>query len=105
MCGGGFSPPTQKIGHVVMVGVWWNVIDVLVCLLVLSRLCCTSSIVCEIPVGLVKISRRKGILEEQDGVVVGVFWPLSASGPLSILNTDFGSSCHTPKAHCMLRVE
>ena len=38
----------QEVGCVVVVGVWWNAIDVIVCLLVLSRLCC---IVCELPVG------------------------------------------------------
>ena len=35
LCGGGFAPPTQEVGGVVVMGVWWNVI---VCLLVLSRL-------------------------------------------------------------------
>ena len=33
-----------------MVGVWWNVIDVIVCLLVLTRLCCIIGIVCGLPV-------------------------------------------------------
>ena len=79
----------------VVVGVWWNVIDVLVCLLVLTRLCCIIGIVCGLPVGFrwsVEISWRMGLLEEQDGAVVGVFLPLPsgpASGPLSILNAHF----------------
>ena len=60
-------------GFVVVVGVWWNIIDVIVCLLVLSRLCCG------LPVGFgwsVKISCRMGVLEEQHGAVVCVFRPL-----------------------------
>ena len=36
--GDGFDPPTQEVGCVAVVGVWWNAIDVP---LVLSRLCCT----------------------------------------------------------------
>ena len=35
----------QEVDCVVMVVVWWNVIDVLVWLLVLSRVYCTSGIV------------------------------------------------------------
>ena len=54
MCGGGFAPTTQKV--------WW-VIDVIVCLLVV---CCTIVLVCGLP------SRKTGLLEEQDGAVVGV---------------------------------
>ena len=34
MCGGGLAPPTQEVDLVVVVGVWWNVIDVIVYLLV-----------------------------------------------------------------------
>ena len=45
LCGGGFVPPTQEV---VVVGV---VIDVIVCLLVLSKLWCTIGIVCGLPVG------------------------------------------------------
>ena len=51
---------------------WWNVIDVLVCLLVLTRLCCIIGIVCGLPVGFrwsVEISWRMGLLKEQDGAV------------------------------------
>ena len=40
------APPSQEVGCVVVVGVWWNVINVIVCLLVLTRLCCTIGIVC-----------------------------------------------------------
>ena len=47
LCGGGLAPPTQEVGSVVVVGVWWNVI---VCLLVLTRLCHTISTVCGLPV-------------------------------------------------------
>ena len=52
-----------------------DVIDVIVCLLVLSRLSCT---VCGLPVGSwwsVKISWGVSVLEEEDSAVVGVFWP------------------------------
>ena len=41
LCGGGLAPPTQEVGCVVVV------IDVIVCLLVLTRLCCTT--VCGLP--------------------------------------------------------
>ena len=34
----------------VVVGVWWDVIDVIVYFLVLTRLCCTIDIVCTLPV-------------------------------------------------------
>ena len=66
-----------------MVGVWWNVIDVIVCLLVLTRLCCIIGHCLWTSSGR---SKRLGEWEEQDGVVVGVFCPLPYSGPLSILN-------------------
>ena len=54
----------------VVVGVWWNVIDVIVWHAI--------GIVCGLLVGFqwsITISWRMGVLEEQDGVVVGVFWP------------------------------
>ena len=60
-------------------GLLWSGI---VCILVLSRQCCISGIVCGHLVGFqwpVKISRRKGVLEEQDGGVVG----MSAPSPLA----------------------
>ena len=58
----------------------------------LTRLCCIFGIVCGLPVGFrcsVEISWRMDLLEKQDGAVVGVFWTLPASGPLSILNAHF----------------
>ena len=64
LCGGGFAPPMQEVGFVVVVVVWWNVTDVIVWLLVLSRMCCTSGIVCGLPMGFwwsVKISWRMGL--------------------------------------------
>ena len=82
----------QEVGCVVVVGVWWNVINVIVCLLVLTRLCCTIGIVCGLLVGYqwsVEISWRMGLLAEEDGAV---FWPLPsglASSPLSILDAHF----------------
>ena len=78
-----------------------DTIDI-VCLLVLSRLCCTIGIVCGLPVGFrwsVEISFRTGLLKEQDGAVVGVFWPLSsvpASGPLSVLKYTLLALAATP---------
>ena len=42
-----------------------------------------------------------GVLEAQDGVIVGVVWPLSsslASGPLTILMNTSGLDSHTPLA-------
>ena len=68
MCGGGLAPRTQGVGCVVVVG------DVIVCLLVL-----TIGIVCGLPVGLwwlVEIPLRMGLLEEEDGAVVGMLLPL-----------------------------
>ena len=81
MCGGGFVPPTQEVGYVVVVGC---------CGMSLTSFC---AVVQAMPyclwtlVGSVKISWRMGLFEEQDGTVVGVFWPLS--GPLSILIAHF----------------
>ena len=66
----------QVVGCVVVVGVWWNATDIIVWLNVLSRLCCTIGIVFGLSVGFrwsVRISWRIGLLEEQDGAVVGVF--------------------------------
>ena len=50
---------------VIVMGVWWNVVEVMVCPSVLSRLCCNSGIVRGLPVGLwwsVKISWGMAIL-------------------------------------------
>ena len=49
-------------------------------------------IVCRLQVGFRWLVKIFWLLEEQDGAVVGVFWPLPsspASGPLSILNAHF----------------
>ena len=40
LCGCGFVPLTQQVGCVVVVGVWWNVTDIIVCLLVLYSIYC-----------------------------------------------------------------
>ena len=67
----------QEVDCVVVVGEWWNVNDIIVCLLVLSRLCCTSGSVCGLPVGFrwsVNIFWRMGVLEEQDDAL-GVICP------------------------------
>ena len=77
-CGGGVGPPTKEVGCVIVMG---NVVDVMVCLSLLSRLCCNSGIVCGLLVGFqlsVKTSRRMGALEQYDGAVVGVSWPLQS---------------------------
>ena len=66
----------QEVGCEVVVG------DIIVCLLVLSRLCST---VCGLPV----VSWRMGVLDEQDGAVVGVFWPLPSSPASCPLNAHF----------------
>ena len=42
-CGGGFALPTQEVGCVVVVGVWW------LTSLCPFRLCCTIGIVCGLP--------------------------------------------------------
>ena len=63
-------------------GWWWNVI---VCLLVLSWLLLALFVDFR---WSVKISWIMGVLEEEDGAVVGVSWPLP-SDPLSILNAHF----------------
>ena len=82
MCAGGVAPPTQEVGRAIVLWVWWSGTDVIVCILMLSRLCCVSGNVCGLPVGFrwsVKFSLRTGVLEEQDGVVFGVSWPLPSS--------------------------
>ena len=50
---------------------------------------CVSGIVCVLTVGSINFSLRMGILEEQDGTVGGVSWPLPsalASGHWSASN-------------------
>ena len=77
----------------------WECGGTALCVLMLSRLCCVSGNVCGVPVGFwwsVKFSLRMGILEEWDGVVLGVSWSLPsnlASGHWSTSNE--GSSWHT----------
>ena len=84
------------VGYVIVLGVWWNVIDDLVLVLVLSRLCyIISGVICRLPVGFwwsVKTSLRMGAPKEQDGAVVCVSWTLPSglsSGPFCALNTHF----------------
>ena len=63
--------------------------DVIVCIL---RLCCVSGNVFGLSVGSVKFLLRTGVLEEQDGVVLRVSWPLPsdlASGHWSTSNEHF----------------
>ena len=79
LCGGSVAPPTQEVGRTIVLGVWWSGTDIIVCILILLRLCCVSGNVCGLPVGFrwsVNFSWRVGVLEEQDGVVLGVYWPL-----------------------------
>ena len=45
LCGGGVAQPMQEVSCIIVMGVWWNVVDVMVYPLVLSRLCCNSRIV------------------------------------------------------------
>ena len=61
------------------------------CILALCKLCGFCGIVCGLLEDFqwpVNTSLRKGILEAQDGVVVGVVCPLP-SGPLRTLNEHF----------------
>ena len=54
-------------------GVWWEGTDNLVCVLVLSRLCCFIGVVGGLPVCFrwpVTNSLRMGVPEEQDGAIV-----------------------------------
>ena len=50
LCGGGV---TQEVGRSIVLGVWWSGTDVIVCLLMQSRLCCVSGNVC----GLLVVSQ------------------------------------------------
>ena len=70
MCAGGVAPPTQEVGRAIVLGVWWNGTDVIVCVLILLRLCHVSGNACG---WSFKFSFRTG---EQDGVVLGVSWLL-----------------------------
>ena len=67
MCGGGLAPPTQEVWNV-LVGVDQAVLYYWHCF--------------GLPLGFrwsVEISWRMGLLEEQDGAVVGVFLPVRSS--------------------------
>ena len=72
----------QEVGCVVVLGVWWNATDVIVCLW-----CCPGHAVLQVMFvdfwWSVEISWTTGLLEEQDGAVVGVFWTLP-SGQLPV---------------------
>ena len=62
-----------------------------VCILALWKLCGFCGIVCGLQVASQHFIKN-GVLEAQDGVVVGVVWPLLsdlASGPLRTLNEHF----------------
>ena len=75
--------------------VWWDGRDGVVCILAMWKLCGFCGIAYGLPVDFwwpVNISLRMGVLEAQDGVVVGVVCPLPsglASGLLRILNKHF----------------
>ena len=67
----------QEVG---CVDVWWNAINVIMCLLVLIWLCCTIGIVC----GLLVVGQDfLDLLEERDGAVLGVIWPLPSGSALN----------------------
>ena len=40
LCGGGVAPPMQEVGCIIVWVVWWNGIDGIVCILVLSKWHC-----------------------------------------------------------------
>ena len=89
MCVGGVAPPTQEVGRAIVLS---NVADIIPCVLMLSKLCSVSGNVCGLLVWSVILSLRMGILEEQDGVVLGVSWTLpsgQASSHLSTSNEHF----------------
>ena len=76
------------MGHAIVLGVWWSGTHVIVCILLVAMFVDWS------------VKLRMGVLEEQDGVVLGVSWPLLAYLPVIVvhqMNTS-GSSCHTPVA-------
>ena len=70
LCGGSVAPPTQEVGHAIVLGVWWDV--------TCAFRCCQG---CAVLVAMfvdfqwsVKFSLRVSILEEQDSVILGVLW-------------------------------
>ena len=80
-------PLTQKVGCEVVVGVWWNVINVIVCLLVSTRLCCTIYIALPL-VGKNFLGKRMVLLWVP--FQLRVHWVYQMH--------TFCSSCHTPAA-------
>ena len=46
------SATNQEVGRAIVLGVWWSVTDVLVRILMLSRLCCVSGNVCGLLVAI-----------------------------------------------------
>ena len=74
--------------------VWWNGHDGGVCILAWWKLCGFCGNACGLPMDFQWPANtlRMMVLEAQDGVVMGVVWPLPsslASGPLRILNEHF----------------
>ena len=70
--------PTQEVCCVIVWVVMWKGFDIIVCILVWSRLCSFSCIACGLPADFqcsVNISLRIGILELEDGAIVGVSGP------------------------------
>ena len=66
--------------------VWWNVVEVMV------YRCRGCVVTVALFVGFwcsVEITWGMAVLEQQDGAVVGLSWPLLASRPLSMLNAHF----------------
>ena len=79
LCGGGVVPPTQEVGRAIVL---CSGTDIIVCVLMLSRLCCVCGNVRGLPAGFqlsVKFSLKTGVLKEQDGAALGIlappFWP------------------------------
>ena len=62
LCWGGVAPPRLEVGCVIVLGVWWNVIDGLEIVLVLSWLCCISGIV---PVSYYTLPNQLNKLSQQ----------------------------------------
>ena len=56
LCWGGVAPPRKEVGCVIVLGVWWNVLDDLVFVLVSSSPCCISGIVLLTSSGLLLVS-------------------------------------------------
>ena len=63
----GVVPPTQEVGCVIVME---NVVEVMVCISVLSRLCCALFVD-------FRLSVKICVLEQHNGAVVGVSLPLA----------------------------